>query len=437
MSRFGCPRSLLAWCPPFLFLSTASKRVRAIGALAGSRQRWWARSGRSSRRTACPSVNSLRPVTMSAARDAAETETPEATAPTAATDTLHTSLRQLQLQATFTAELPADPERKNFVRAVSNAAFTHIPLQAAWPAPELIAWSHDCAVDCFDLRLSSEERALAARVFSGMELLPGSVPYAQRYGGHQFAAQQRSRIPGQRGAAPPGHSYHAGAFPGGYRRVGGARHVLQRGPARGARGDRVPRGAILDPLRDVRVAGAAGRTGLAAATGRLLHPLSLSGIAGGGGDEGGREGDYSGRLRRQRRGGHPRWSIVIVSVYAAVVGGGAAHCATGGAVAERRFCARRAQHRQYEHSGIDHGLWTVWLFGRIRTRLHAQHHRPAGPAVLLCHAADGGRLECTATGRGAAAAVGRRIGDRCGRRGISAALSGGDARAIASETRFR
>ncbi|KAK4536504.1 hypothetical protein CDCA_CDCA08G2529 [Cyanidium caldarium] len=186
MSRFGCPRSLLAWCPPFLFLSTASKRVRAIGALDGSRQRWWARSGCSSRRTACPSVNSLRPVTMSAARDAAETETPEATAPTAATDTLHTSLRQLQLQATFTAELPADPERKNFVRAVSNAAFTHIPLQAAWPAPELIAWSHDCAVDCFDLRLSSEERALAARVFSGMELLPGSVPYAQRYGGHQF-----------------------------------------------------------------------------------------------------------------------------------------------------------------------------------------------------------------------------------------------------------
>jgi uncharacterized protein YdiU (UPF0061 family) len=37
-----------------------------------------------------------------------------------------------------------------------------------------------------DLRLSPAERGLAAQIFSGLLLLPGSRPYAQRYGGHQF-----------------------------------------------------------------------------------------------------------------------------------------------------------------------------------------------------------------------------------------------------------
>ncbi|MBU6376687.1 MAG: YdiU family protein, partial [Bdellovibrionales bacterium] len=53
--------------------------------------------------------------------------------------------------------------------------------------PELLIWSPETAA-LLDLppTLTREDQQVAARVFSGNEILPGSRPYSTRYGGHQF-----------------------------------------------------------------------------------------------------------------------------------------------------------------------------------------------------------------------------------------------------------
>ncbi|KAK4530566.1 hypothetical protein CCYA_CCYA04G1423 [Cyanidiococcus yangmingshanensis] len=100
----------------------------------------------------------------------------------------HNSLRTLVLQPGFAERFPADPETRNYVRAVRNAAFSYVNPSPTWTEPTLVAWSKQCALDCLDLVLRPSERELAARVFSGMTLVSGSRPYAQRYGGHQFGS---------------------------------------------------------------------------------------------------------------------------------------------------------------------------------------------------------------------------------------------------------
>lgn len=111
----------------------------------------------------------------------------------------HRSLAELRFESTFVEALPADPERRNFVRQVRHAAYSLVEPTPTWSAPTLAAWSPDCAADCFDLalpplagaearRCEARERERAARVFSGLELLPGMAPYAQNYSGHQFGS---------------------------------------------------------------------------------------------------------------------------------------------------------------------------------------------------------------------------------------------------------
>jgi uncharacterized protein YdiU (UPF0061 family) len=91
---------------------------------------------------------------------------------------------QLRFDNSFVRELPADPERDNFRRAVYGACFSRVePTPVA--APELLAWSPEVA----RLLGLPEEPAGApqlAEVLGGNRVLPGMEPYAACYGGHQF-----------------------------------------------------------------------------------------------------------------------------------------------------------------------------------------------------------------------------------------------------------
>jgi serine/tyrosine/threonine adenylyltransferase len=84
----------------------------------------------------------------------------------------------------FVRLLPGDAETRNFRRQVNNACYSTVrPL--AFPHASLLAYSADLAAE---LGLAPDKLGTAnfAAYFSGSTLLPGSEPYAQCYGGHQF-----------------------------------------------------------------------------------------------------------------------------------------------------------------------------------------------------------------------------------------------------------
>ena len=85
------------------------------------------------------------------------------------------------------------------------------------------------------------------------------------------AALVDPRIPVQRSDAPPRRADHARTEPGRHRRVGRARHVVRRQPEGRTRRHRVPRLAVVHPLRQLRTAVHARRPRRSAAPRRLLH----------------------------------------------------------------------------------------------------------------------------------------------------------------------
>jgi uncharacterized protein YdiU (UPF0061 family) len=86
----------------------------------------------------------------------------------------------VRFENTFVDALPADAVSKNVPRQVANAAYTRVdPTPVA--APRLLAWSRPMGEL---LGLSREE--FDVQVLAGNRVLPGMVPYAARYGGHQF-----------------------------------------------------------------------------------------------------------------------------------------------------------------------------------------------------------------------------------------------------------
>ena len=166
-------------------------------------------------------------------------------------------------------------------------------------------------------------RPLFADVFGGNALIEGMEPYAANYGGHQFgqwagqlgdgraitlaevdqcrrpavgaAAERRRpdavlaagrrprraaivapRIPLQRGDAPSRRADDEGAEPGADRRTGAARHVLRRQPAPRARRRRLPRRAVVHPLRQLPAARVARRAPAPQSVDRLHDPPGLS-----------------------------------------------------------------------------------------------------------------------------------------------------------------
>ena len=84
----------------------------------------------------------------------------------------------------FLRELPGETGLPNMVRQVSNILWSSVtPTPVA--APRLLAYSPEVAssLDLDDAAMRSPSMAAA---LAGNAILPGSVPYATRYGGHQF-----------------------------------------------------------------------------------------------------------------------------------------------------------------------------------------------------------------------------------------------------------
>jgi uncharacterized protein YdiU (UPF0061 family) len=94
------------------------------------------------------------------------------------------NLHSLTFDNRFTAELPVDPEPKNFVRQVREAGFSRVrPKQVS--EPRLVSYSPEVA-SLLDLDVSNLDQEEFAAVFAGNRLLPGMDPNAVCYGGHQF-----------------------------------------------------------------------------------------------------------------------------------------------------------------------------------------------------------------------------------------------------------
>ena len=93
-------------------------------------------------------------------------------------------MKDLRFDNRFLRELPGDPETGPQLREATGAVWSYVQPTPV-PAPRLLAWSKDMAAA---LGLSAAEVASPefAQVFGGNALLPGTVPFAANYGGHQF-----------------------------------------------------------------------------------------------------------------------------------------------------------------------------------------------------------------------------------------------------------
>lgn len=95
------------------------------------------------------------------------------------------TLEELNFDNTFVRELPSDPVLVNETRRVTGALFTPVSPTPTGSEPYLMAYS-DEVCKLLDLDPTECERPEFPIVMSGQAPLPGSQPYAQCYGGHQF-----------------------------------------------------------------------------------------------------------------------------------------------------------------------------------------------------------------------------------------------------------
>jgi uncharacterized protein YdiU (UPF0061 family) len=99
--------------------------------------------------------------------------------PAAVTRERLADLAELEFEASFVRELPADPVLINTPRQVANACYTRVePTPVA--APTLLGWSERLG------EYLGIDKPSSAQVLGGNRILPGMQPYAARYGGHQF-----------------------------------------------------------------------------------------------------------------------------------------------------------------------------------------------------------------------------------------------------------
>ncbi len=91
---------------------------------------------------------------------------------------------KLNLQDTFSKELPADPIREQSRRQVTNACFSYATPRV--PSNPSLLHVSDEMLEALDL--SKEDAASEAflSIFSGAKVIEGSDPYAMCYGGFQF-----------------------------------------------------------------------------------------------------------------------------------------------------------------------------------------------------------------------------------------------------------
>ncbi len=93
-------------------------------------------------------------------------------------------LESLNFDNSFISHLPGDPETGNFRRQVKNASYSIVsPTRVR--NPRLVAVSREAAA-LLDLSMDEVSSSRFLEAFSGNRLLPGMVPFATCYGGHQF-----------------------------------------------------------------------------------------------------------------------------------------------------------------------------------------------------------------------------------------------------------
>lgn len=85
---------------------------------------------------------------------------------------------------TFNQELPADPNRANTPRQVTEAAFSYATPRVP-SNPTLVHYSKEM-VEAIGLDQPTAESEAFLKIVSGAAVLPGTDPYAMCYGGHQF-----------------------------------------------------------------------------------------------------------------------------------------------------------------------------------------------------------------------------------------------------------
>ena len=84
----------------------------------------------------------------------------------------------------FVDALPEDPNLINVPRQAPRASFTRV-MPTPVRAPELLAWAEPVG-KLLGLPRPGERTGPLVEVLAGNRILPGMVPYAARYGGHQF-----------------------------------------------------------------------------------------------------------------------------------------------------------------------------------------------------------------------------------------------------------
>ena len=90
----------------------------------------------------------------------------------------------LNLDDTFTRNLPADPIVENYRRQVPGACYSYVNPKPV-SEPILIAWSEEVS-SLLGIQIQSDHAQEWLDILSGNKNIKGFKPYAQCYGGHQF-----------------------------------------------------------------------------------------------------------------------------------------------------------------------------------------------------------------------------------------------------------
>jgi len=91
---------------------------------------------------------------------------------------------QIALSHRYTESLPGDPDHSRAPRIVEGAAFSYVDPDPV-SHPHLLAWS-DALGDSLGISRPTAEDDTWLQILSGNARWPGTTPYANCYGGHQF-----------------------------------------------------------------------------------------------------------------------------------------------------------------------------------------------------------------------------------------------------------
>ncbi|CAG7879238.1 hypothetical protein BRARA_C00543 [Brassica rapa] len=100
-------------------------------------------------------------------------------------DKIKRKLEEFNWDHSFVNELPGDPRSDVISRKVFHACYSKVSPSVQVDDPQLVSWS-DSVAELLDLHPKEFERLDFPLLLSGAKPLPGAMPYAQCYGGHQF-----------------------------------------------------------------------------------------------------------------------------------------------------------------------------------------------------------------------------------------------------------